>query len=392
MFIPLGTDRPLRRPTLATFVLIGINVVVFAVQLVLKAGDEDAFATFMQATQLSPLAIKPWTFFTYQFVHAYERGLFILHIAGNMLFLWVFGPNVEDRLGRIGFVALYLVGGAAAGGVHALFVPNPVIGASGSIAAITGAYLVLFPRTHVKTLLFFFVIGIFMIPAPWYIGFQVVWDILQTGFHKGSGVATLAHLGGYAFGFGVAMALLGLKAIPREPYDLFSIGKQVHRRRQFREAGAATRRARETGAGVHRGVKEREKSQDELPQDVQEARVKLAHLVSAGDFAGASAAYRELLDSHHVKAGVVGRRTLLELCKGLFTIGDHEVGAVACGRFIEAYPNDDEAPSLKLMLGLIKARYLNDPVAAKQLVREAQGEVRTSEERELAGVLLEELG
>ena len=231
-----------------------------------------------------------------------------------------------------------------------------------------------------------------MIPAPWYIGFQVVWDILQTGFHKGSGVATLAHLGGYAFGFGVSLALLGFKIIPRETYDLFSIGRQAHRRRQFREAGVAKQRAQDAGSGVHRGVKERDKPQDDLPQELQDARVKLARLVAAGDFADAATEYRSLLDSHYVKAGFVGRRTLLELCKGLFQIADHDLGAVACQRFIEAYPNDDEAPSLKLMLGLIKARYLNDPVTAKQLVREAQSEVRTDEERELAGVLLEELG
>lgn len=376
-----------------TFVLIAVNVAMFAVQLVLlRFSSEGTFEAFMRATQFTPGAIKPWTLITYQFLHAYDGSLFLLHIAGNMLFLWVFGPNVEDRLGRLGFIGLYLVGGAAAGAAHALFVPNPVIGASGSIAAITGAYLVLFPRTNIKTLLFLFFIGVFMIPAPWYIGFQVVWDILQTGFNRNSGVATLAHLGGYAFGAGVSMALLALKIVPRENYDLFSIGRQAHRRRQFKAAGVASQRARDAGAGVHRAVSERRTAQDELSERARQARSDVARFVASQDFAGASQAYRTLLDGHAVSASVLGRRTHLELCKGLFTVGDHDVGAVACEKFIDAYPNDGEAPSLRLMLGLIKARYLNDPVAAKALVREAQSQVRTDEERELAGVLLQELG
>ena len=376
MFLPLGTDRPLKRPTLATYVLIGLNVAFFAVTIILKRffppETLEAFADFMH---LSPLAIKPWAFITYQFVHDYWSSWFFMHIAGNMLFLWVFGPNVEDRLGRAGFIALYLLGGAAAGGAHALFEPNPVIGASGSIAAITGAYLVLFPRTHVKTLIIFFFIGIFMIPAPWYIGFQVFWDVVRTGFRANGTTATLAHLGGYAFGAGVSMGLLAFKIIPREVYDLFSIGKQAHRRRQFKEAGRASQRAIEAGVGVHKATRGRPKA-DDLPEEAEDRRAAVARLVSKEEFENAAMSYRELLDKHgHIRrAGVLGRRAQLELCKGLFTIGEHEMAASACERFIEAYSNDDEAPSLKLMLGLIKARYLNDPVAAKSLVSEAQHE------------------
>ena len=123
--------------------------------------------------------------------------------------MYVFGPNVEDRFGRWWYLTFYLAGGASAGAAQILFSPGSVIGASGSIAAVTGAYLVFFPRTHIKTLLFFFIIGIFWIPSMWFIGFAIAKDLLFQGFSAGQGVAYMAHLGGYAFGFGISMTLLG---------------------------------------------------------------------------------------------------------------------------------------------------------------------------------------
>jgi outer membrane protein assembly factor BamD (BamD/ComL family) len=112
------------------------------------------------------------------------------------------------------------------------------------------------------------------------------------------------------------------------------------------------------------------------------------------DFAGAASAYRRLLDAHGniARAGLLGRRAQLELCKGLYTSGAHEMAGAACERFLAGFASDPEAPSVKLMLGLINARYLNDPIRAKALVREAMNEVRTDEERQLAEQLLGELG
>ncbi|HET7870738.1 MAG TPA: rhomboid family intramembrane serine protease [Actinomycetota bacterium] len=131
-----------------------------------------------------------------------------LHIAGNMLFLWIFGNNVEDRLKRPLFIAFYFLGGLAATALQLAFGPNstiPNVGASGAIAAVLGAYLVLFPRARVYTLVFFFFITAIELPAVAVLG---LWFVLQLFSGVGSigadvnsgGVAYWAHVGGFAFG------------------------------------------------------------------------------------------------------------------------------------------------------------------------------------------------
>ena len=134
-----------------------------------------------------------------------------LHIAGNMLFLWVFGNNVEDRLGRATFILFYLLGGLAATGLQIAFGPNsavPNLGASGAIAAVLGAYLVMFPRARVTTLVIFFIITAIELPAVLVLG---AWFVLQLfssvgslGTHVNGGVAYWAHVGGFVFGMAVA--------------------------------------------------------------------------------------------------------------------------------------------------------------------------------------------
>ncbi|HET6776877.1 MAG TPA: rhomboid family intramembrane serine protease [Actinomycetota bacterium] len=134
-----------------------------------------------------------------------------LHIAGNMLFLWIFGNNVEDRLKRPLFIAFYFLGGLAATALQLAFGPNstiPNVGASGAIAAVLGAYLVLFPRARVYTIVFFFFITAIELPAVAVLGF---WFVLQlfSGVGglgadvNGGGVAYWAHVGGFAFGAAV---------------------------------------------------------------------------------------------------------------------------------------------------------------------------------------------
>jgi membrane associated rhomboid family serine protease len=134
-----------------------------------------------------------------------------LHIGGNMLFLWIFGNNVEDRLGRIAFLAFYLLGGLAATGLQLAFDPSsavPNLGASGAIAAILGAYAVMFPRARVYTLVIFFFITAVELPA---IVVLLAWFVLQLfsgvgglGDEVNAGVAYWAHVGGFVFGAAAA--------------------------------------------------------------------------------------------------------------------------------------------------------------------------------------------
>jgi membrane associated rhomboid family serine protease len=166
---------------------------------------------------LGPFKIdqKPWwvTLFSSMFMH----GGF-LHIAGNMLFLWVFGNNIEDRLGRVKFLLFYLLAGLIAVYTQALIDPGstaPTIGASGAIAGVLGAYALLFPRARVLTLIFIiFFVTLVEIPA---LILLAIWFILQfvpalgqvaVSSGGGQGVAYFAHVGGFIFGLAVAATML----------------------------------------------------------------------------------------------------------------------------------------------------------------------------------------
>jgi membrane associated rhomboid family serine protease len=154
------------------------------------------------------------TVFSSMFMHG---GL--LHIGGNMLFLWVFGNNVEDAMGRFRFIVFYLLGGVAAMALQTAVGPSatvPSIGASGAVAAVLGGYLLIYPRARVLTLVFLFVFFTFIqIPAMFFLviwfGQQLLFGYLDyvdpTG--GGGGVAYFAHIGGFAFG------LLAIRAFAR---------------------------------------------------------------------------------------------------------------------------------------------------------------------------------
>jgi membrane associated rhomboid family serine protease len=337
---------------------------------------------------LDPKRSAIWTFVTYAFLHG---GL--MHILGNMVFLWVFGPNVEDRFGRIGFLAFYILGGVAAGVIHALGYPNPVIGASGAVAAVTGAYLVLFPRTTIKTLLVFFLIGIFNIPAWWFIGARIAWDLVLEATGAAGMVATLAHLGGYAFGVGISVILLWTNLLAREPYDLFSISRQARRRRHFRDLQYERERAAKRGEHPDQAARPGRLA-DAAAEEIATRRAEVASRFQDGDLPGAAAAYRELLDRF---AGIQGatllnRRLQYDLANHYFQSGDHQTAATAYEMFLKGYPTDAEAANVHLILGLINARYLNDPVRAKQEVSAALEGLGPGPQQDLARELLAELG
>ena len=125
-----------------------------------------------------------------------------LHVAGNMLYLWIFGDNIEDRLGHFRFIVFYLLSGLIASLAHIIMLPNstiPMIGASGAIAGVLGAYFLLYPRAHVLTLVFFFFfVDIIRIPALVFLGLWFVFQVLSSA--GGGGIAWYAHIGGFIGG------------------------------------------------------------------------------------------------------------------------------------------------------------------------------------------------
>ncbi|MEW6336110.1 MAG: rhomboid family intramembrane serine protease [Acidobacteriota bacterium] len=214
---PLRDSIPSSRPPVVNFVLIGASVAVFLYQLTLGPELEFFFRAwgFVPARFFHPglfeasLPYNLGTMLISMFMHG---GWF--HLIGNMWFLWVFGDNVEDCLGHARYLLFYLAAGAAATLGQALVAPTstvPMVGASGAIAGVLGAYLLWFPWSRVKTLIF---LGIFFtfaeLPAPL---FLVLWFVVQffsgtlslaTASAGGGGVAWFAHVGGFVAGAAIA--------------------------------------------------------------------------------------------------------------------------------------------------------------------------------------------
>ncbi len=391
MLIPLGTDHRLRRPSVVTPALVAVTVLAFVAQEAIAVLDPDLSTRLLDACMVvGGERFRWWQLITSAFLH----GGF-MHLAGNMLFLWVFGPPVEDRFGRLGFLAFYLAGAAASGGVHALLefqdfgngarVYVPALGASGAISAVTGAFLVLFPMTVVRVLLFFFIIGRYMIPAWWFIGFQIVWNFVGPD----DNVAYKAHLAGYAFGFVLSLVLLWAKVFPREPYDLLTLGRQAHRRRQFREAHAhqESQQARRAARAAH-------SAPNPQADRAAAARLVVANRLDLDDGEGAGEAYVRLLKEYGADAARVtlSPKRQNRVADELFRSGDYVNAASAYSIYLDAFGEDTDAGRVRLMLGLIYARYLNNPVEARPLLERASSDLSLGDDRALAEEVLEELG
>ena len=203
--IPLRDVIPSRTTPFVTMALIAINTAAFLFQLSLGGRANDFAMNF----GLVPADFSWVTVFTSMFLHA---GL--LHAGGNMLYLWIFGDNVEDRMGHGRFLVFYLLCGTAAALAQTFTNPEsavPMVGASGAIAGVMGAYFVLYPRSKVVTLIpiiFFF--QIVEIPAIFFLG---IWFLMQlvngmgsimatTARQPGGGVAVWAHVAGFVAGLG----------------------------------------------------------------------------------------------------------------------------------------------------------------------------------------------
>ncbi|MGZ8436960.1 MAG: rhomboid family intramembrane serine protease [Candidatus Limnocylindrales bacterium] len=221
--IPLRDANPTRRSAIVTLAIVVACCVAFAWELGLGAGSGDvALNRLIVDWGVVParlttawghgdfLSADTATLITSQFLHG---GW--LHLLGNMLYLWIFGNNVEDRLGRLGFLVFYLAGGVVAALAQVAVDPTsgaPTIGASGAIAATLGAYLVLFPRARVTSLIFLgFFYQLLNIPAVVVLGFwfvlQLVDGFASLGVAQSGGVAFFAHIGGFVLGAMVGFAV-----------------------------------------------------------------------------------------------------------------------------------------------------------------------------------------
>ena len=242
--IPLRDANPVRRAPVVTIGLIAACVVAFAYELGTQSTGGDAALERLfrdyglvpaqltstlgpGADQGSSLSGELLTILTSMFLHG---GW--LHLIGNMLYLWIFGNNIEDRLGRIPFIVFYLAGGVAAAISQVLIAPHsdvPVIGASGAIAAVLGAYLVLYPRARILALVFLgFFYQLLEVPALIVLGLwfvlQLIDGLASLGVENSAGgVALFEHIGGFIVGVAIGLVVRSTSA-PPPPRGLRSPG------------------------------------------------------------------------------------------------------------------------------------------------------------------------
>ena len=246
MVIPLRDDNPTRKKAVLTIAIIAACLYIFAAVQPHQSGEEVEFLArhaaipceVVHAEPISnnlsqdcdgqlripglPGSTEPFpdkNVFLAVVVSMFLHGSW-LHVLGNMLFLWVFGNNIEERLGPIGYAVFYLAAGVAAALAHIATQPNstvPVVGASGAIAGVMGAYLVLYPGARILTIvpLFIFLQFIYLPAFVVLIG----WFVLQFFTNPNTGVAVAAHIGGFIFGAAVGLFLraTGQPAAPPGP-------------------------------------------------------------------------------------------------------------------------------------------------------------------------------
>ncbi|UCG63291.1 MAG: rhomboid family intramembrane serine protease [Candidatus Zixiibacteriota bacterium] len=219
--MPIKDDAPTYRKPYLTVALIVANSLIFLV-------------SYLQGPQGFRYLVYQFGYIPFELVHGVEitpqlaastyltpfTSMFMhggwMHLIGNMLFLWIYGNNVEDYFGPVKFIFFYVLSGLAAVALYTAFGPNsdiPLVGASGAIAGLMGAYMVLHPRARITVLIIFFFIQFVVLPAKVVLG---IWFIIQlfmsfVGSSTGGGVAWMAHVGGFVFGYLVMRILFRRK-------------------------------------------------------------------------------------------------------------------------------------------------------------------------------------
>lgn len=234
MFLPIKDLNPTRNKPVVTIALIGINILVYLYQMTQGASVGASLgATPFEITRMTDLVGRMpvivhgagssimhypgptpiiLTLFTSMFLHGS-----ILHLGGNMLYLWIFGNNIEDILGPVKFILFYFICGLAAHALHIATNPAsviPTVGASGAIAGTLGAYLIAYPRARILTLMFLFIfIRLTVLPAFFIIVFwffiQLVSGLTSLGGMATGGIAWFAHIGGFLAGIALIYAMAG---------------------------------------------------------------------------------------------------------------------------------------------------------------------------------------
>ena len=385
--IPLGTEQQSRRFPIVTVTLIAVTVAVSCLIWATAPKDPDSGEANFDAVHYVAHSGPWWRTISYQFAHA--DGL---HLLGNMLFLWVFGPAVEEKIGHIAMTIVYFLGGVAAALVHGLVDKHPVIGASGSIAAITGLFLVLYPLVQIRVLWMFGIISMMNIAARWFILICIAKDLL---FSRGE-VAWVAHLGGYGAGMLLGFVLLFTKLVSRDQFDLLALGTRLKRRSAIRSAAAATPRvmiepANRRGPAA-RLFQARKAQEAATSQKTMELRASVMEALSNQNWPAVISMYRELRAMEDLTQALrtLPRERQLELGKGLLEASQFEAAAIAFDDFATTFPRDAEAFPARAMASMVRIRHCGGGASAIAALRALRGTAPDAEHEAMIDSLLAE--
>ncbi|MEI6474827.1 MAG: rhomboid family intramembrane serine protease [Planctomycetota bacterium] len=339
--IPIATDQAPRRTPVVTISLIVANVLAYLAMLQAIRGSDDGASSFVFRWGLSRTAFEWWQPVTYLFVH---DSASLWHLGGNMIFLWAFGSAVEGRMRHGGFLAFYLVGGMAAGLAQIYQSGAPVIGASGAVSAVTGAFIVLFPRARVSVL---FLISVVPVPAMLLVALYFMMDLFGA-FGAGRGnVGYMAHVTGTLFGMIVTLTLIGVGAIKRTDMDLLYLLRQWKRRRTMRAALSDGQGAVGPWASAGKDGAER----------VANSAVGTATPAAPPSAAALERAAKRARDD----------------ASAAFGRGDFTDACIAFERALELAPTAPEADETRLMLALIHVRKAPDKTRAARALESIGG-------------------
>jgi membrane associated rhomboid family serine protease len=383
MLIPLRTDCPLRRVPWMNWGLIAANILIFILTSISSDPNTHGPLAFYHGQPVRQLlALDPQNpslgqYFTYQFLH--ESWL---HVLGNMLFLYIFGNNINDRMGNLGYLGFYLAGGVVAGIGYAAMDPSPVIGASGAVAAVTGAYLVLLPRSNITLLFFFIYVGPIEISSLWFVLFTFVQDVIGEirpellGGMASESVAHMAHITGTVFGAILCLLLLGLRLLPRDQFDMLALVARWNRRRQYRSM--VSQGYNPFGYVPPQPVDVRPQELDPRTVRMLEIRAEISEAVAHHNLPHAAYLFLELKKLDPTQ--VLSRQAQLDVANQLASQQFFDQAAEAYEQFLTHYPNFEQIEQVELMLGVIYARYVNRYERARQLLLRALARLHTERE------------
>jgi len=374
----------MRHRPIVNYALVAANVIIFI--LGFNAGNIPKIDAFM----LHPDSPELYQFISSAFLHAD-----FWHLAGNMVFLWVFGNALNDRFGNISYLAFYLAGGVSSAVGYVLLSGNaPVLGASGAIAAVTGAYLVLFPRVRVTLLMWLYIITTFDISSLYFILFQFLWNIFMSA--KGivgqatGNVAYVAHSSGYIFGILIAVVLLATKVLERDAFDLLNLMQSARRRSRYRRMAAqgydpfnniSSKIKKEQNRWAKAKAVETGLPPTPEPREAQ-LRKEISEAHSRHDMAEAADKYLQLIQL--ADETVLSQQQQLDIANQLMSTEKYPPAADAYERFIKNYSSYEHIADIHLMLGLVYGRYLHKYEKAQQSLEQAIEKLEDPQKIELA--------